>query len=706
MTIYFKKNLIISLLFILIIPSYTQAADEHQSESSVFHLLEQEIFPSLDFTKYTNLIRQANSGNLGAQQEILDRVYEELLPHFFKPEDLELEQWDILQPNNDLHAYFILTLNKARNIPQKHPHLLQNSEKRAATGIPLAQLNLALTFRYGIQSEVNNQEYIVWLTKAAEQGLDIAQQKLGVVYKEGIGTKIDYKKAAQHFTAAAKQGLGVAQANLALACKRGSGIEQNDEDSVKWYTEAAKQGIADAQYKLGLAYTLGQGVKQNQIKAIALYTAAAQQEHTEACYCLGLAYKKGHYVKKSLEKAAKFFTIAANKGYSRAQASLAKLYETGSGVEKDFKEAAKLYKQAANKGHVKAQANLGLAYQTGRGIKQDDEKAIFWLTKAANKEHPAAQATLGLAYELGQGVKQNNEEAIKWYAKAAAHNHPAAQYCLAISYKDGKGVTQSLESAIFWLMEASKLGFAPAQTMLRSILPLISNSTESENSYLENLQKEIESDIIQLIKSHQELSKSYAPHLTSQKKPHHEIIMLGIGMKNIMHVLKQTEPGFMVDCIKLTPELENGITDDSSFINLSNRRLTIGESNVQIMKQLNRFLIERTPAFSKALTILDQERQAYQTPLDILLDEQRLLQNRAEHLSQKIIEAQSSNQPDLVIEDLKNEHIAFQSGFDLKKKEVTQCLHRIRPHIERVEHEKNTLTKALKYLQTIVDYGV
>ena len=105
------------------------------------------------------------------------------------------------------------------------------------------------------------------LENLAKQGSLAAQIELANSYRKGINVTQDYKTAVKWFTLAAEQGDAVSQYNLGIMYSFGLGVVPNYRYGVKWYTLAAEQGHAVAQYNLGRLYYLGKGVPENLIYA-------------------------------------------------------------------------------------------------------------------------------------------------------------------------------------------------------------------------------------------------------------------------------------------------------------------------------------------------------------------------------------------------------------------------------------------------------
>jgi len=158
-------------------------------------------------------------------------------------------------------------------------------------GVALAQFNLGVEDYYGERVTKNENEAVIWFSKAAEQGLALAQFNLGVMYYSGQGVTKNENEAVILFKKAAEQGLAQAQFNLGLSYAEGIGTTKDESKAVGWYMKAAEQGDVDAQYHLGIAYENGEGVAKDKEQAIIWYRKAAELGNVDAQANLKAIYK-------------------------------------------------------------------------------------------------------------------------------------------------------------------------------------------------------------------------------------------------------------------------------------------------------------------------------------------------------------------------------------------------------------------------------
>lgn len=153
-------------------------------------------------------------------------------------------------------------------------------------------------------AQVEEEQTVTSLRKAADAGDSDAMLKLGNMYSEG------------------------------------QGVEQDAQLAVEWYRKAADAGNSTAMGNLGFMYEQGQGVKQDQNQALAWFRKSADNGGVMAMNYLGLKYKEGLGVRKDFRQAAMWFRKAADAGDEMAMTTLAWMYEWGHGVEQDHNQAA------------------------------------------------------------------------------------------------------------------------------------------------------------------------------------------------------------------------------------------------------------------------------------------------------------------------------------------------------------------------------
>lgn len=331
-------------------------------------------------------------------------------------------------------------------------------QRAAKQGHAFAQYKIALLYQNKQEIlNVNDDEIMKCLFKAAEQGCIEAQCRLGECYLFGWNTKENILQARKWFRKAADQGDREADEylrkgiNQHLNNKPESIKEENppaDNESIWWYIDAAKRGNADAQFHLAECYRHGyvpgrdasrySTIDNEHKEALKWYRKAAEQGHCEAQLQLGLFldnsisddyyYESERKDDKRNYEAFTWITIAAKQGHADAQFYMGKYYEYGIIVKQSDQLAIEWYRNAAKRGSANAQYKLADCYRNGKYVPKNDSLAIKWYRISAEQGHCKAQFQLGDIYEQGScGVEKSREEALKWYELAAVQKGSEAK---------------------------------------------------------------------------------------------------------------------------------------------------------------------------------------------------------------------------------------------------------------------------------------
>ena len=103
--------------------------------------------------------------------------------------------------------------------------------------------------------------------KKAESGIALEQFLLGISYAYGNGVPKDSAEALMWYRKSAEQGFAMAQSSLGVMYENGTGVTKDSAEAEKWYRRAAAQGDVSGQFNLGLMYVNGDGVPLDLIQA-------------------------------------------------------------------------------------------------------------------------------------------------------------------------------------------------------------------------------------------------------------------------------------------------------------------------------------------------------------------------------------------------------------------------------------------------------
>ncbi|RIA79075.1 hypothetical protein C1645_841582, partial [Glomus cerebriforme] len=146
---------------------------------------------------------------------------------------------------------------------------------------------LAIFYRYGIGTEINEIKAFELYKEAAKKEHIDSLYDLGYCYQHGIGTKKNEIKAFELYKEAAEKGQIDAINNLGDCYYNGIGTEKNEIKAFELYKEAAEKGQIDAINDLGNCYHDGIGTEKNEIKAFESYKEAAEEGQINAINNLG-----------------------------------------------------------------------------------------------------------------------------------------------------------------------------------------------------------------------------------------------------------------------------------------------------------------------------------------------------------------------------------------------------------------------------------
>jgi hypothetical protein len=124
-----------------------------------------------------------------------------------------------------------------------------DSKAKAERGDPVAQVEMAIQYRYGCAPVRSDAEFCRWNRLAAEQGYAAGAHNLAQCYQHGVG------------------------------------LERNYAEAVRWYSFAAENGNASAMGELGILHADGNGVAKDIAKAYRLCRTGARAGNTKSQEC-------------------------------------------------------------------------------------------------------------------------------------------------------------------------------------------------------------------------------------------------------------------------------------------------------------------------------------------------------------------------------------------------------------------------------------
>jgi hypothetical protein len=209
---------------------------------------------------------------------------------------------------------------------------------------------------YGKGTEVDLQEMLNWLTKAAEAGEPMAMYPLGIMLVEGTdGIPKDEEAGIKWLLKAGENGN---QSALIDACNYSYDL-QKYELAYTAHLKAAEAGIEDAVlYKrLGWMCRNAKGTKEDKTAAVdwyeKAYAAGANLSNDELVF-VAYAFYLGDFVQLNGQKSYKYFKAAAEAGDANGMYFMGSFYEYGSDgfLNADPEKALMWYGKALDSGEL------------------------------------------------------------------------------------------------------------------------------------------------------------------------------------------------------------------------------------------------------------------------------------------------------------------------------------------------------------------
>jgi TPR repeat protein len=164
------------------------------------------------------------------------------------------------------------------------------------------------------------------LEKRAFSGAPEAQHDLAIIYAAGKAVAQDYKRAAYWFYKAADGGIANADYNLGVMFQQGMGVRKDVNKALGWYEKAAQLGHPEAMYNLGIAYVEGVGTLRNIDRGVSYFKKAANAGVAQAAYNLGVLYESNFVGPINLAKASEWYQVAAEQGHATAKDAVSRLH--------------------------------------------------------------------------------------------------------------------------------------------------------------------------------------------------------------------------------------------------------------------------------------------------------------------------------------------------------------------------------------------
>jgi len=192
---------------------------------------------------------------------------------------------------------------------------------------------------HNVSDEYGQSDFAADLKKA-QSGDPLAQLNVAACYARGLHVASNDSEARRWYEASAKQNYAEAQNCLGRFCQ----ARREYSEAMLWFKKAAAAGVVDAYNNVGCMYSNGQGVARSLTDALFWIRQAAEAGHPLAQNTLGIWYGSGEGVPQDDSQAVIWFRRSSERGNPQAHANLAVHYYRGAGVPRDVSMTYALFK--------------------------------------------------------------------------------------------------------------------------------------------------------------------------------------------------------------------------------------------------------------------------------------------------------------------------------------------------------------------------
>ncbi|NOY63564.1 MAG: sel1 repeat family protein [Gammaproteobacteria bacterium] len=374
------------------------------------------------------------------------------------------------------------------------------------------------------QRELDQEQYLLWMEKAAAAGVEKALSKLIHAYAERDADEYDVARCFHWTKVSAERGDTEAMLALAQRYEIGAGIEANEELCGYWMEQAAAKGDSAAIAYLAL---LGRR-EEDVVDALELEratvdaagdasTAAVEVEADITVPCTQESDAQAHPKKRvgsvierqeQAQADALQRTLLQDEATAKAIPNDSESFsvpaqddteESDTGDEAAIAASSEQQLQAdgpvQNAQENRDPAVLYALAQTCIDGEHDkaDEVCYFELLKAAAEAGDNNAAfSLALAYEQGIGTEVDLDQYFKWIHHSAEGGDAKAMVKLALAYDLGQGIEVDAKAFFEWTKKAAQLGDSDAMYNLAIAYDEGSGTEPNSRCYLQWMEKSAE----------------------------------------------------------------------------------------------------------------------------------------------------------------------------------------------------------------------
>ena len=293
-------------------------------------------------------------------------------------------------------------------------------QKDAAQGDVYGQNNAGVMMVTALAGDLDEEDGLAELDKAAMEGLSTAQFNSGVCRLTGLGTRADTGSGLVLLEMASKAGDAGASNYIAQLLESGErGLPKNPDRAMRYYARAASQG-GDPYAERARLYLLGleEGAGVRGAEQVDWKSLQSDPGSTEERCRIALNWCRSDQL-TLFNRGLMYLNNMAAHGDTEAVGTLAELYLVGAPHrDQDYDLAYRHSLEAAEQGNAPSCHIMGTLLRDGLGRDQDLTRAHFWFQKAAERGHPGAQYRLGEMLVFGRGGSRNLAQGYYWLVKA------------------------------------------------------------------------------------------------------------------------------------------------------------------------------------------------------------------------------------------------------------------------------------------------
>ena len=385
----------------------------------------------------------------------------------------------------------------------------------------IGKIYLYFANTFSIDSEKNNREAIVWISKAVECENVLGELNMGKLYEEGVGVEKNSSEAIRYYLRAYKHGSPYASENLNKflddnlnlieiyenGCRLENVSDYDYKYLVRKYEDEAGDSNVNMLLKLGYMYQYGLGKEKSLTKARDIYLKItsldnkSSEEYSYALCFLGDIYQEGSdAIPKDQYKAFDYWQKSSNENNKIGLFRMGQAYDYGWGITEDKDKAIENY---TSSDIANAWCNLGLICKLDNVINNyvdkvlhqnlyNDDAEYMCFKKSSDMGSLEGTNCYALIHLKGWAEKKWEKDpkmAFKIISQAAELGYTSSLYILGEMYEGGIGCEKNTATALKYYRKSEKAGSPNAKDKIKALGGSQQKSVISSEEAYERLQK-------------------------------------------------------------------------------------------------------------------------------------------------------------------------------------------------------------------------